>query len=902
MSRLINFYDGAVLRRPVLWLLLTALLLAACLTQLPKIKLDASADSLLLQGDPALDFYRNISSQYSSEDFLVITWQPRAELLSDASLKPLSQMADELRQLPGVSSVVSVLDVPLLESPPVRLSDITSGDALLNLRTDGVDRELALQEFKTSPIYSELLVSEDGSLSAVQINLQRDEYYFELLGERETLRQQAGEGELNATESHRLAAVEVAFKKHSAQMLETQSQLVQAVRDIADGYRNEARIFVGGVPMITADMVSFVRSDLNIFGIAILGVMLLVLAIIFRRVRWVVIPLITCSASVIVMFGILGYFDWRMTVISSNFVAILLIISLAIAIHLIVRYRELDALEPESERHHKVRETVRLMVVPCTYTGITTIVAFISLVVSGIQPVIDFGWMMTVGVLVALSMAFILVPCLILIWPRGRPLRYVTEATPLTVYFARMTDHFHRTIMVVTLLLCVLVVAGVSRLKVENRFIDYFKDTTEIYQGMELLDSKLGGTIPLDIILSAPAAGQPLPGLEADDLAGSRVRTVPPPAQDDPFLEVGDSFSFEVVDNALTDMPSASDKADETAFDDSGLDDAFGDDTFADDSFSFEAATDDIRNAHFKPSYWFSYEGMKRIDTAHALVDAREEVGKVLSLSTTYSVMRKLLDDDIGSVELALVQKNLPEAVSAMMVEPYFSAAYDQARISVRVKETSETLRRDDFLKALHADLVETLGVQETDVQFTGMLVLYNNVLQSLFRSQILTLGAVFLAIMAMFMLLFRSFWLALIAIAPNILAAGLVLGIMGLFGIPLDIMTITIAAIVVGIGVDNCIHYVHRYLREFPVDRNYLATMYRCHSSIGRAMYYTTITVVIGFSMLALSNFNPSIYFGLLTVMAMVAAVLGALLLLPLLIILFKPLGPEGVATNTQR
>ncbi len=893
-SKLVETYDAVILRRPVVWLVLVGLLLALSATQLPKIKLDASADSLMLQGDPALDFFREASSEYSAEDFLLLTWQPKAPLLSDASLEPLARMSDELRQLEGVSSVVTVLDVPLLESPPVSLSDITGGEGLPSLRNPAVDRDLALREFTTSPIYSELLVSTDGQLTAVQVNLQRDPLYFELLKTREALRQARNKQELSAAQAAELGQVETAFKVRSAELLEVQKRLVESVRTIADHYRGDADIFVGGVPMITADMVSFVQSDLETFGFAILGVMLVVLAVIFRELRWVAIPLATCSASVLLMLGILGYFDWRMTVISSNFVAVLLVISLAITIHLIVRYRELERQNPDGEVRARALETVRLMVVPCIYTGVTTIVAFISLVVSGIQPVIDFGWMMTVGIIVALLLSFIMVPCLILIWPSRKRTQQDSDGTPFSIYFARATDHYHRSIIVVTLLLCVLVGWGISLLKVENRFIDYFKESTEIYQGMELLDSKLGGTIPLDILISAPAADAPLPGLEVSTAA------VTPPAADDPFLSEADDFADDsfgedsFADGGFADDAGADgdDFADDS-FADDGFGDEFGDSGFGDDGFGGEGFGSS--GDSFKPSYWFSQAGMERIGAAHALVDGREETGKVLSLDTTFSVVRDLLGDDIGSVELALVQKSLPDDIYAMMVRPYFSADKEQARITVRVMETSKTLRRDAFLKQLHSDLVQTLGVAPEEVQFTGMLVLYNNVLQSLFKSQILTLGAVFLAILVMFLLLFRSLSLSLIALAPNLLAAGLVLGTMGLLGIPLDIMTITIAAIVVGIGVDNCIHYVHRYKREFPLDRNYIATMYRCHGSIGRALYYTTITVVIGFSMLTLSNFNPSIYFGLLTVLAMIMAVLGALLLLPLLIILFKPLGPEA-------
>lgn len=884
---LLRGYDALVLRRPWLSLLIVLLLVGAALSQTPKIRLDASADSLMLQGDPDLEFFREVGAEYDTQDFLLLTWQPEAPLLSDASLQPLDDMADELRELQGVASVVTVWDVPLLESPPVSLSEITSGDPLPHLRDPSVDREMALEEFTTSPIYSQLLVSRDGELTAVQVNLERDQRYFELLRERDSLRARDTQGELNEQEEARLEEVEEAFKAHTAKSLEAQTELVEQVRQIADRYRDHARIFVGGVPMIAADMVGFVQSDLVTFGSAILGIMLLVLAVIFRRVRWVVIPLATCSATVVIMLGLLGFLDWRMTVISSNFVAVLLIIALAIAIHLIVRYRELHAEDPDEDVHSRALRAVGLMAVPCIYTGITTIVAFMSLVVSGIQPVIDFGWMMTVGILVALLMAFIIVPCMIEIWPSRRPLLAGESHQPLTVYFGRATEHFGTTILVVTLLLVFLIIWGVSRLQVENRFIDYFKDTTEIYQGMELLDSKLGGTIPLDIILTPPEEGLPLPGL--DTVSSGDADESAPVDEDDPFME--DSVDFAAGNSSSGEAGAGQD--DNSADNDWG--DDFATDPFAEDSFASDAEDFGEEDTGFTPSFWFSLEGMRLLDAAHTHVDAQEETGKVLSLSTLYSVVRDLMGEDIGSVELALVQRSLPEEVAELMVEPYFSAEHEQARINVRVMETSESLRRNAFLERLHEELVDVTGLSPDNVRFTGMLVLYNNVLQSLFRSQILTLGAVFLAILVMFLLLFRSLSLALIALAPSMLAAGLVLGIMGLAGIPLDIMTITIAAIVVGIGVDHCIHYVHRFMREFPVDRDYLATMHRCHFSIGRALFYTTVTVVIGFSMLTLSNFTPSIYFGALTVVAMVAAVVGALLLLPRLILLFRPLGPEG-------
>jgi predicted RND superfamily exporter protein len=505
-------------------------------------------------------------------------------------------------------------------------------------------------------------------------------------------------------------------------------------------------------------------------------------------------------------------------------------------------------------------------------------VAFVSLVVSDIKPVIDFGWMMTLGIAVAFIVCFTLLPSLVLLWPKGRPVRHSGADAPLTLHFARFADRHGRSVLWTSAGLILVVVAGVSQLRVENRFIDYFKESTEIYRGMELLDSRLGGTIPLDIVLSAPDASAPLPGLEPVADGGGE-----PVAADDPFAADAPGF-----DSAPQERDAAEDLAGDDPF---AQDDPFAaEDPFAGDGDPFAGGGET-----FEPSYWFSLEGMRTIDAAHELVASREETGKVLSLATTFSVVRDLLGEDIGSVELALVQRSFPEEVARQLVDPYFDADREEARITVRVKETSKTLRRDQLLRELSTELAGLDALSADDVRLTGMLVLYNNVLQSLFRSQILTLGAVFLAILVMFWVLFRSFSLAMVALAPNLLAATLVLGIMGLVGIPLDIMTITIAAIVVGIGVDDCVHYVYRFREEFREDRDYLAAMYRSHGSIGRAMYYTTITIVIGFSMLTLSNFTPSIYFGLLTVLAMTAAVLGALLLLPRLIILFRPLGPEG-------
>jgi predicted RND superfamily exporter protein len=837
-----SFYQRAISQYFGLIIVVTAVLGGLAASQLDKVRLDASSDSLLLQGDPDLAFFKEATDRYESYEFLILTWEPDSPLLSDESLSGLANMVNDLERVKGVRTVTSALDVPLLESPPISLTDLSDLDAIASLRDPTVDREMALEEFTTSQLYRNLVVSEAGDLTAVQVTIEPNQDVDRLGDLRGELRQQVAEGG-GVEIQDRLVEVERDYDAATRTVNAERAELVASVRAVAEVYRGQSRIFVGGVPMIAADMLDFVEDDLVTFGLAIIGVMVGMLALIFRDYRWVVIPISGCTLSALMMLGVLGLTDWRMTIISSNFVAVLLVVSLALAIHLVVRYRELELKEPDLPRADRAVKAAQLMFVPCFYTAVTTMVAFTSLVVAGIKPVIDFGWMMTAGIVVAFIVSFTLVPALMALLPELRATGASDEAST-TRTFAVIVEKFGGLVFAVAAVLVLLIVLGLSRLQVENRFIDYFKDTTEIYQGMELLDSRLGGTIPLDIILYPPGE----------------------------VFDEGASFSD----------PSLGGEVAEAIEDDEfWSDDPFGEDV----SFADEASAE--------IGYWFTLEGRNLIDQIHAIVDARLESGKVLSLSTGFSVMDRLYADKLGSVELALVERSLPDEVADVLIAPYYDPVEQQARLTVRAMETSKTLRRAQYLESLYAEILAETGLDETRVKFTGLLVLYNNVLQSLYASQILTLGAVFIAIGVMFLALFRSVSLALLGLAPNILAAGLVLGVMGLAGIPLDIMTITIAAIVVGMGVDNCIHYIHRFRKEFAVDQNYRDAMYRSHASIGRAMYYTTLTVVVGFSMLTLSNFTPSIYFGVLTVMAMLAAVMGALLLLPKLIITFKPLGP---------
>jgi predicted RND superfamily exporter protein len=386
---------------------------------------------------------------------------------------------------------------------------------------------------------------------------------------------------------------------------------------------------------------------------------------------------------------------------------------------------------------------------------------------------------------------------------------------------------------VVSVALFTLSAIGISKLVVENSFIDYFKDSTEIHQGMKVIDQHLGGTTPLDVIV-------------------------------------------EIEDES---RPQTNESAAEKASDEEGFEEFE----------EFEKKVDDGR-------YWFTSSRMALVKRIHDYLESFPEIGKVLSLGTMLKIAENMNNGNpLDNFQLALLYGELPDRFKRLVLEPYVSVKHNQLRFSVRIKDSQKSLKRDALLKKIRKDLTDKLGLQAKNVHLTGLLVLYNNMLQSLFESQILTLGVVVMMLLAMFLLLFKSFKIALIALAPNLLAISFVLGFMGWMNIPLDMMTITIAAISIGIAVDNTIHYIYRFKSEFTTSRNYLKTMHYCHGSIGYAMYYTSVTIIIGFSILAFSSFLPTIYFGLLTGLAMLIALLAALTLLPQLLITIKPFGPES-------
>jgi predicted RND superfamily exporter protein len=862
-AALLNFYQKTVLRHPLAAIFMVLALAVAMALGLPNFKLDASADSLTLEHDDDLNFFREVVQRYGSDNFLIVTFSPlEGDLFDDKNLQTLSSLRNKLAEIDGVESMLSLLDVPLLYSPKIDVADLKG--ELNTLLSPGVDRDLARQEFLNSPIYKDLILSRDGQTTGMLATLELDQKYLDLVQARDALRLIKSTDGLSPEQQTELDLVSKEFLDYRTAKSAVSHKLVADVRSLMDGYRDRATIFLGGPDMITADMVDFIKSDLAIFGTGILIFVIVTLAVIFRQLRWVILPLSTCALCLVIILGFLSWIDWRLTVISSNFVSLLLIITLALTMHLIVRYRELYRAQPDATQDQLVIATVSSMAKPCLYTVLTTIVAFMSLVVSNIRPVIDFGWMMTMGISLALVVAFIIIPAGMMLVGKGKDSTGNDNSASFTSVFANFTERHGNIVLLIACALSVLSIYGISRLEVENRFIDYFRSDTEIYQGMEIIDASLGGTTPLDIILQAPTFAEPEQdyGMAEDSEYGD------------------DAFG----DDAFGEDPFSDD--DEYASEDYG----FGDDAFGDDAFASEDAPEEL-----KDTYWFTSTGLADLAKLQAFLEAQPEVGKVSSLVQIYDVASDLSGHKLNDFEIAFMRKSFGDEIYQQMVAPYLIEDSDEARIQLRAMETEGLLRRADLLEKIRDYAVNEVGIASEDIRFTGLLVLYNNMLQSLYKSQILTLGAVFVGIMLMFLVLFRSIKISVIAILPNFLAAGIVLGGMGLARIPLDMMTITIAAITVGIGVDHAIHYITRFRREFAIDGNYLGSMHRAHASIGLALFYTAITIIVGFSILALSNFIPSIYFGLLTGLAMTAALLGSMTLLPKLILLTKPLGPDA-------
>tara|TARA_B100001057_G_scaffold52384_1_gene46536 strand:- start:9316 stop:11703 length:2388 start_codon:yes stop_codon:yes gene_type:complete len=791
-----QFYQKIILKNPKSIFLILIITLLSFGYYSKDFRLDASSETLLIEGDPDLKYLQEISDRYGSKEFLILTYTPNEGMVTDTSINNLLSLKYKIQSLNWVHSVITLLDIPLLNS-----SDEPLQERLKNFQTlkdENIDRERGFSEIVNSPVFRNFVISEDSKTSGIIVYIKNNDELKNID---------------NKTEEEIENLKDLIKKKNHQNILE--------IRDVIKSYEDIGKIHLGGIPMIADDMMSFIKSDIIVFGIGVLLFIIATLWFVFRKLIWIVVPISSCFFSVIIMMGILGLLGWKVTVISSNFIALMLILTMAMNIHMSTRFLQLKKNHRNKNIYELISLTTKKMFWPILYTVLTTIIAFLSLIFSEIKPIIDFGWMMTLGLITSFIITFTLLPSLINFLPQENIFFKKEDNSFITNFFAKLSQNNNTAIFLVTGIVIILSLVGISRLEVENSFINYFSKKTEIYKGMKLIDEKLGGTTPLEVILKFPKKKE-------------------------------------------------SQKLDDEEFEDWGDEDEKNDE-----------------------KYWFTKDKIDKISSVHNYLDSLPQVGKVLSFSSIIDVATSLNNNKpLGTLEMGVLYSKIPKSIKTEIIDPYISIKDNEARINIRIIDSQENLKRNDLIKKINYDLKNELGLKEEEFKLAGVLILFNNLLQSLFKSQILTLGLVMIGIFGMFVILFKNIKLSLIGVVPNFIAAFFILGIIGLLGIPLDMMTITIAAITIGIAVDNSIHYIYRFKEEFKNLNDYNKTLILCHSTVGKAILNTSITIVFGFSILVLSKFIPTIYFGIFTGIAMLLAMISVLTLLPSLILLIKPFG----------
>ncbi len=797
---LAHMYQNILLKNPKAILVLLIITILSFGYYAKDFRLDASSETLLIDGDPDLAYLKEVSERYGSREFLILTYTPNEGMVTDTSINNLLSLKYKIQSLNWVHSVVTLLDIPLLSNSDAPLQERL--ESFKTLKDEDVDKDRGFKEILNSPVFRNFVISEDGKTSGIIVYIKQSQ-------------------KLENIESKSKEEIE----NYKDQIKKQNHQNILEIRQVIQSYGDVGKIYLGGIPMIADDMMTFIKSDIVVFGIGVLLFIIATLWFVFRKLIWVIVPISSCIASVVIMTGLLGLLGWKVTVISSNFIALMLILTMAMNIHMSTRFLQLKKNSPSKNNLEIISLTTRKMFWPILYTVLTTILAFLSLIFSEIKPIIDFGWMMTFGLITSFIITFTLLPTFLSFAPSDNISLKKEQDSKFTTFLGSLSISKKNLIFSVTGIVIILSILGISKLEVENSFINYFNKNTEIYKGMKLIDEELGGTTPLEVIIKFP-----------------KKEKEKKSAEDDEFEDWGDE----------------NDKNDD--------------------------------------KYWFTKDKIDKISSVHNYLDSLPEIGKVLSFSSIIDVATQLNNNKpLGTLEMGVLYSKIPESIKTEIIDPYLSIENDEARISLRIIDSQENLRRNDLINKINFDLKDKIGLKESEYQLAGVLILFNNLLQSLFKSQILTLGLVMIGIFTMFLILFRNIKLSLIGVVPNFIAAFFILGIIGLLEIPLDMMTITIAAITIGIAVDNSIHYIYRFKEEFNKIKDYNKTVKLSHSTVGVAILNTSITIVFGFSILVLSKFIPTIYFGMFTGLAMLLAMISVLTLLPALILIIKPFGKSA-------
>ncbi len=749
-------------------------------------RIDASSDSLVSQNDEDFKYFSYYQDLFPTKSSLIIAIKSK-DKIDKFLLNEIEKISKKLYALPEVYSVFNINKAPILLLNKTDLLDLANENYETILDTKFEIKDV-LNEFAKSPIYSNQIINENKNITSIIIFLNEDSKAVDL------------------KENKDLYLSQGKYYKIKTEIDKERNELIKKIRNIIINSNQNFTYYLGGVEMISNDVISYVKNDILTFSLIVLLIIILILFLIFRRVKWVFAILFTSICAVYFSIGLAGFINFEITAVSANFLSLMFVLSISMNVHIMNNYLQRDI---------KIIENFSMMFWPCFYTFLTTIVAFVSLVISDIKPVIDFGIIMIVALLIVLISSFVILPLIISFFSKDEK-NYSQNLSFLKSFypFAYKNSKY---ILGLNILIFFISLYGITNLNVENSFVKYFKKNTEIYKGMYLIDNELGGTTPLDIILKFKNDEKKLEAninLEEED-----------------ELEIEDDF-------------------------------------FSGDLFEVEN------------NVWFTNEKIETIKSIHQFLENRVEIGKVTSIYSLIDTANQINKNELSMFELSVLYNEIPLDYKTDLIDPYLNVENNMIKISTRVKD-SKDIKRNDLINDINSYLLNEFDNLE-EFKVNGLLVLYNNMLKSLFSSQIKSLGFVILSIFIMFVILFRSFKLSIIGIIPNILASTFILGIIGLLKIPLDIMTITIAAISIGIAVDNTIHYIYRYKENLKLGTNYSEMIEKTHLTVGNAVLITTIAITAGFLTLCVSNFVPTVYFGLFTSLAMIFAMIGVLITLP--------------------
>jgi predicted RND superfamily exporter protein len=764
-------------------------------------KIDASADTLLVKDNKLYIQSQIMNERFSPDEFILLAYEPKnSDVFSDKTFEDLQVLTEKLKTLPRVRSVTHILNVPLL-------SQMSSLDPKLKpeqwtWQSKQFSYEQMRKIFDQHPIFTDLLVNQKMSATSIQIVFKQHAELAEIESQIISIDKKRLTDKFTDEDKTKVEQLKLQADPIRQELNKQREKEINQIYEFADTVKADANVYLGGSYVLGHQLINIIRADLKLFGSAIGLAICIMLFILFRSWRWVIIPIACCAISVIMTMGLFGIFDLRTTVISSNFIALQLILTLAICVHLIVQYRQLANDDEQATQAELVSATLREKIKPCFYAGITTSVGFGSLIFSGIQPVVSFGWMMIIAMFVSIALSLIFLPALLCLFSRSQKAAPSKLSQQFIQWVSGITLNHSGKVMGLFVVVTAIAILGLFRLTVENSFLNYFAEDTQVHQELTFIDQQFGGSTPFDIIIDIPA------DMQKKDLA-------------------------------------------------------------------------------------LSAKSIQQLQVAQTILKQYPASGNTTSVVNFTELAMKLNQGrPLTEYELTAIYRLVDENLRETLLGSYFSLEHQQLRLSSRVKDSTEGFNRKEYLENLRHDL-EANGIAKDQYQFTNLFVLYQDILQRLFTSQILTLGLVYIALLLVMWVLFKRLSVALVALVPNIICTLLILAVMGYANIPLDLMTITIAAIAMGIAVDDTIHFVHHYLHGHSTPKD---AAEKAYFSVGYAMLFTTVIICVGFALLAFSDFVPSMLFGLLTALAMIIALVTDLTLLPAMLTRF--ITPEVAKT----